>query len=166
MLATPNGQETHKRNLHASEGAQRIPRRVANIQPGAIPAHADEHKRMQRQQIGNEHITTPRANHVPIEERTHGAPKHGAILDRLDPQEEGEDEQENSNGLVVVATGHGARNVSGRDAHEGGGEEASRRRVDHLRREQVRGQGGETGEGGREENANVADVDGEREEAQ
>lgn len=121
---------------------------------------------MQWQQIGDEDVTTPRRHHVSVEERGQGTPEHGAILDSLDPEEEGEDEQEDGNGLVVVATGHGSRDVAWCDAHEGGGEETRRGRIDHLIREEIGCERCEARESGSEEDANVTDVYGHGEGAE
>jgi hypothetical protein len=103
VLATPDGQETDKRNLHARKRAERIPRSIADIKPRAIPSHANQYKSVQRQQVSNEDITAPRRHHVTVEERGQRAPEHGSILDCLDPQEEGKDQQKDGNGLVVIA---------------------------------------------------------------
>lgn len=132
MLTAANRQESDERNLHTRQRPQRIPRRIAHIQPRAIPSHADQHESVQRQQIRNEDVSTPGRHHVTVEQSRARAPKHGAILDGLDPQEEGEDEQKDGNGLVIVAPGHGARDVAGRDAHEGGRKETGRGRSDHF----------------------------------
>lgn len=88
------------------------------------------------------------------------------MLDTLDPEVEGEDEQEDGDGLVVVAAGHGTRDVARSDAHEDCGKQAGRRRVGHLRRQEIAGKGRQAGAGGGEQDANVADVDGEGEEAE
>jgi len=104
VLTTPYGQEADERNLHTGKRAKRIPRCIADIKPWAVPAHADQNKGMQRQQVGNEHISTPSRYHVSIEQRGQRAPEHGSILNSLDPQEEGEYKQEDGYGFVVVAS--------------------------------------------------------------
>jgi hypothetical protein len=166
VLATADGQEANEGDLHTCERTECIPRSVADVEPRAVPAHADQDESVQRQQVGDEDVSTPGRDHVSVEQRSHCAPEHGAELDRLDPQVEGEDEQEDGNGLVVVAAGHGARDVAGCDAHESGGEEAGRGRRNHLRRQEIGRECGEAREGGREEDANVANVDGHGEGAQ
>ena len=103
MLAGLDRQETHKRNLHAGQGSQGIPGRVRNIQPGAIASHADKDKGVEGEKAGNEGITTPRGNHITVEQSTESPPKHRPLLQSLDPQIKGKDEKENSNGFVVVA---------------------------------------------------------------
>lgn len=166
MVTALNRQEAHKRNLHARQSPQRIPRRIAHIQPRAEPAHADQDESVQRQQIRNEHISTPGRNHVPIKQRRQRTPHNTALLDRLDPQIKREDEQEDGNGFIIIGARHAARDVARRDAHENGGEQARGGRVHHLGGEEVGREGGEAGEGGREQDADVADVDGHGEGAQ
>lgn len=63
---------------------------------------------MERQQTSDESITTPRCDHVAVEESAEGTPEHRSKLQCLDPEIECKDEQENGNGLVIVATGHGS----------------------------------------------------------
>ena len=114
---------------------------------------------MEGQQAGDEGVATPGGDHVAIEEGTEGAPQHGAELEGLDPEVEGEDEEEDGDGLIVVAAGNRARNVARGDAHEDGGKEAGRRRGGHLVGEEVGGDGSQAREGRGQEDADVADVD-------
>ena len=93
---------------------------------------------MERNQVRDENISTPSGDHVPIEQGSQGSPHDRTVLDSLDPQEEGEDKQENGNGLVVVASGDGSRDITGRDAHECRSEETSRGRSGHLAGKEVR----------------------------
>lgn len=118
MLATPNGQETNEGNLHASQRSQGVPSRVADIKPRAETTHADQHKGVQREQVCNENVSTPCADHVTVEESRQASPHNASNLDGLDPQVEGEDQEENGNGFVVVAAGDGSRDISRRNAHE------------------------------------------------
>ena len=85
MLTATNGQETDEGNLHARKCAQRIPRSIADVKTRAVPPHADQHECVQRQQVGNEDITTPRRHHVSVEQRRERTPEHRPVLDRLDP---------------------------------------------------------------------------------
>lgn len=121
---------------------------------------------MQRQQVSDEDVSTPRRHHVSVEQGRQSAPEHGSVLDRLDPQEKGKDKQEDGNGLVVVTSCDGSRNVAGRDAHEGGREQTSRGRRDHLGCQEIRGERREAREGGCQEDTYVANVDGEGESAE
>lgn len=118
---------------------------------------------MQGKQTGNEGIASPGGHHVAVEEGAESSPEHRAKLQRLDPEVEGKDEQEYSNGFVVVAASHRARDVARRNPHEGGSEEASRRGRRHLICQKIGGNGSETGEARRKEDADIPDIhrDGE-----
>jgi hypothetical protein len=61
---------------------------------------------MQRQQIGDEHVTTPRRHHVSVEQCGQRSPHGRSILQTLNPEEERKNQQEDGNGLVVVTTSH------------------------------------------------------------
>lgn len=124
MLASANGQEANERNLHARQRPQRIPRGVCDIEAQAEPSHTDENKSVERNEAGNEGIAAPGGDHVAVEERTKGTPKDGAQLQGLDPEEEGEDEEENGDSFVIIGTSNGTRDVSRGNAHKSGGEEA------------------------------------------
>lgn len=163
MLASLDRQEADKGNLHAGKGSKGIPGGIADVETVAVAAHANKDKGVKGKDTGDEGITTPRGHHVPVEERAKGAPEHGTKLQRLDPQEEGKDEEENGDSLVVVAACDRSRDVAGGDAHESGGKKASRRRGGHFIRKEVCGEGRQAREGGREEDANVANVDGDGE---
>ena len=163
MLAGLNRQEPDKGNLHAGQGSKSIPRRVADVEAVAVAAHADEDKGVQGKDAGDEGVAAPRSHHVSVEESAESAPEHGAKLESLDPEIEGEDEKENGDGLIVVAARDGSRDVAGGNAHEGRGEETGRRRGGHLVGKEIGGKGRQAGEGGREEHANVSNVDGDSE---
>ena len=107
MLATPDGQETNERNLHASQRSKSVPSGVADVQPRAETAHANQHEGVQRQQVGNENVSTPCADHVSVEESREASPHNASDLDGLDPQVEGEDQEENGDSFVVVAASDG-----------------------------------------------------------
>lgn len=85
MLAASDGQETHEGNLHASKRTERIPRGIADIETRAVASHADEHESVQRQQVGNENVSTPSGDHVAVEERTERTPESRSVLQSLDP---------------------------------------------------------------------------------
>jgi hypothetical protein len=125
VLATPDGQETNEWNLHAGQRSEGVPSRVADVQPGAESTHADQDEGVQRQQVCDEDVSTPCADHVSVEERSQATPHNASNLDGLDPEVEGEDQEEDGNGLVVVAAGDGTRDVARRNAHEDGGEQTS-----------------------------------------
>lgn len=166
VLRTANGQETNEGNLHTRKRAECIPRSVADVEPGAVASHADQHEGVQRQQVGDEDISTPCGDHVAVEQRGQRAPEHGTLLDSLDPQVEGEDEEEDGDSLVVVATSNRTRDVTGGDTHEGCGEQASGGGGDHLGGQEVGRERGKTRESWGEEHADVTNVDGEGEGAE
>lgn len=58
---------------------------------------------MEGQKAGNKGVASPGGNHVAIEEGTESTPQHGTLLQCLDPEIEGEDEQEDRNSFIVVA---------------------------------------------------------------
>jgi hypothetical protein len=159
MVTTPDRQEPHERDLHARKCPKSIPSRVAHIQPRTEPSHANQHKRVQRQQVRDEDVASPCANHVSIEQRGQRSPHHTANLHSLDPQVESEDQQEDGNSLVIVASCHRAGDVSWRYPHENRCEQTRGWTCAHLFSEEVCCEGCEAGEGGRKEHAYVADVD-------
>ena len=166
MITVADGQETDKGNLHARKRAERVPGRVADVQTRAVSAHAQQNKDVQRKQVGDEDVTTPGRDHVSVEESSEGTPHDGTLLDTLDPQVEGEDEEEDGNGFVVVTASHGTRDVTGGNAHEDGSKEAGRGRVGHLRGQEVTGKGSQARAGGSQHDADVADIDGEGKKAE
>lgn len=139
MLARLDWQEADKGNLHAGQCPQRIPSGIADIEAGAVPAHADENEGMHGEETGDEGVSTPRRHHVSVKQCAEGSPKHGAQLERLDPQIKGEDEKEDGNGFVVVAAGDGSRDVTRRNAHEDSSQETRRWRCSHLVSQQICG---------------------------
>lgn len=166
MVAVADGQETNKGNLHARKRAERVPSGVADVQTRAVSAHAQQDKDVQREQVGDEDVTTPCRDHVSVEEGSKGTPHDGTLLDTLDPQVEGEDEEEDGNGFVVVTASNRTRDVTGGNAHEDGGKETGRGRVGHLRGQEVTGKGSQARAGGSQHDADVADVDREGEKAE
>ena len=108
MVAASHRQEPNEGNLHTSKRAQSIPGSIADIQPRAEPSHANQYERMQRQQVRDEDISTPRADHVSVKQRAKSSPHHTAFFYCLDPQIEREDEQEDGDCLIVIAPSHGS----------------------------------------------------------
>ena len=161
VLARLDWQESDKRNLHARQSAQSIPSRVRNVETVAETTHADEDEGVDGEQASNKGIATPGSHHVTVVESAESAPEHGTLLERLDPEVEGEDKQEDGNGLVIVAASHRARDVARRDTHEDGGKETSRRVGGQLIGQEIGGIGGKAREGRSEKNANVANIDGD-----
>lgn len=125
MFTASDGKEPDERNLHACQSTEGVPSGVADVQPGAETTHADQNERMQRQKVGDEHVSAPSADHVTVEERSEATPHDASNLDGLDPQVEGEDQQEDGNCLVVVAASDRSRDVSWSNAHEDSREQTS-----------------------------------------
>lgn len=103
MLATANWQKTDERNLHAGQRAECVPTAVADVESRAVSSHADQDKDVERDQVGDENVSAPSRNHVAVEQGTQCTPECGSELHSLDPQIERKDEQENGNGLIVIA---------------------------------------------------------------
>ena len=125
MLAGFHGEKANKRNLHACKSTESIPSSIAHVETVAKSAHADQNKRMERKNTGNECIATPRSDHVSVKQSTQSTPQHGTELERFDPKVEGEHEEEDGNCLVIVTSGDGSGDVAWSNAHESSGEKAS-----------------------------------------
>lgn len=90
MLAGLDRQKANKRNLHTSNCPESIPSSIANVKTGAVSSHTNQNERMHRQETGDEGVTTPGRHHVSVKESAYSAPEHGAELQGLDPEIEGE----------------------------------------------------------------------------
>jgi len=102
VLGRPHGLESDEGDLHTCERADRIERRVGDIQTLGEAAHEHEHECMERDHVGDEHVSTPGSDHVKVEEGGKSAKEHGAITHSTHPQVERKEEEENRDGLVVV----------------------------------------------------------------
>ena len=91
MVTASNGQEPYEWHLHARQRSQCVPRCVAHVYPWAESSHANEDEDVQWQQVRNEHIPTPSADHVSIEQRTQSCPHDAALLYSFNPEVESED---------------------------------------------------------------------------
>lgn len=80
---------------------------------------------MQRDEVDDEDVATPRRDHVEVGQGSSGGPHDRACFDRLDPQEVGEEKSKDCDPFVVVRTGYGARDVSRDDGYETRSEEGS-----------------------------------------
>lgn len=112
MITASDRQEANEWNLHASKCAQSIPCCIAHVQSWTKSAHADQYESMQGEQIGDENVSTPRADHVSIEQGTESSPHNAALLHSFDPQVEGKHQQKDGNGLIIVAAGYTSADVS------------------------------------------------------
>jgi hypothetical protein len=125
VFTTPDGQESNEGDLHAGQRSQGVPSGVADVESRAETTHADQHKGVQRQQVCDEDVSTPCADHVTVEEGGKTSPHNASDLDGLDPEVEGEDQEEDGNCLVVVTASDGSRDITGCDAHEYSREQTS-----------------------------------------
>jgi hypothetical protein len=120
MFTGTNGKEPNERNLHRSKRPNNIPRRIRDINLVAKPAHQDEHKRMQRNHIGDEDVSAPCCDHPSVKEGREHAPECGTLLDGADPEVEGVHEKEDGDGFVVVGAGDGSGDVAWCEGGESG----------------------------------------------
>lgn len=127
MVAVPNRQEPDKWNLHAGQSSQGIPRIIADIQARAVPSHTDKDDNMERDKVGDEDISAPSRNHVSVGQRGQCSPHDRAILDRLNPEVEGKDKEEDCNSFIVVAACDRTGNIARDNSHKSRGEETGRR---------------------------------------
>jgi hypothetical protein len=118
---------------------------------------------VQGKKAGDEGITSPGRNHVPVEKSAESSPQHVTLLQRLDPEVKGEDKQENCNGFVVVAAGNRTRDVARGNSHKQGSQETSRIVGGHLIGKEIGSDGGKTGESWRKEDADIPDIHRDRE---
>lgn len=121
---------------------------------------------MDGDQVIDEGITTPGCGHPVIGKSTQSSPHDGALLESLDPKEKGKYQQENGDGLIVVATSDGSRDVTRGNAHEGSGQKTGRVRGGQLIGQPVRRKSSETGEAGGEKNTDISNIDGNGQETE
>src|SRR4051794_11398269 len=103
MLTATDWQEAHKGDLHACQCAKRKPSCIADVQSRAVSPHADQNEYVQRNQVRDEDIASPRRDHVSIEQSAEATPEGGSQLDSFNPQVEGEYQEENSDSFVIIA---------------------------------------------------------------
>ena len=108
-------------------------------------------------EVDEEDVSAPRGDHVEVGHGAEGCPVDVPGLDTLDPEVVGEQHAEDGDALIVVAARHGAGDVSGDDGDHSGRRESGPDTV-QLRREEVRHDGGQRGEEGGEEHANLPDI--------
>lgn len=159
MIAVPNRQEPDKWNLHAGESPQSKPCTIADVHARAVSSHANKDEDMQRDEVGDEDISTPRRNHVSIEQRRQRTPHDRTILDCLDPEEEGEHQKENGNGFVVVAASNRTGDITRDNPHESSGEETGRGRRGHLTSQEIHRKRRQARERRCKKHTDIADID-------
>jgi hypothetical protein len=67
MFTTSDRQESYERDLHACQRAKSIPGAIADIYSWTKASHANQHKYVKRNQIGNEDVSSPSRNHISVE---------------------------------------------------------------------------------------------------
>ena len=68
---------------------------------------------MQRDEIDEKYVASPRRHHVEIGEGAGAGPVDGARLDGFDPEGVSEEHAEDGDTLVVIRTGYGTGDVAG-----------------------------------------------------
>lgn len=124
-LGCTNGEELDERDLHGCDCAEHIPARVGDIDAVVVTAHEDKDKDVQGKHVSDEDVSTPGGNHPAIEERSDGTPEGRSGLQRPDPSEESDHEEEDGNSLVIVGSSNRTGDVSGNDTDEGRGKQTS-----------------------------------------
>ncbi|KAH3668312.1 hypothetical protein OGAPHI_002066 [Ogataea philodendri] len=116
-------QEPDKRNLHGHQGSQRVPCAVGCVDFVVEPAHQQEDEHVQRNDVGDEDVSTPSTDHVEVEDGGQRAVEHRTCVDGLDPEEERDQQQGDCNCLVIIRSGNRSRDVTWGDSHEHGTEQ-------------------------------------------
>ena len=131
--------EAHERNLHGEDRSEDVEGGVGDVQAVRVAAlgsdgesvltDEDHDHDVDRDQIDDEHVTSPGGHHVKVAQCAARRDQQRARIDRLGvrsktgghlhPEIEGEQHREDGGGLVIVTTGHGARDVRGNQTHEG-----------------------------------------------
>lgn len=155
-----NRLEADERDLHGEDGTESVDDRVGDVDLVGEAAGDHEREHVKRNQVDEEHVATPRGDHVEVGERASGRPQHAAGLHRTNPQPVGQEHAENGNAFVIVRASDRARNVAGHDRNETGSDQAGAG-VFELFGEQVGDDCCKRGEERREEHANVANVHGD-----
>ena len=78
----------------------------------------DHQDHINRDDVDDEHITSPRRNHVEITQRTAGRDEQRACIDTLHPQIEGEDHSKDGNSFVIIRAAHRSRNIGRNDTNK------------------------------------------------
>lgn len=166
MLGRSDWQETDEWNLHTGQRAESVPSAVSDVNARAKPTHQDQHEDVQRDQVGNEDVASPRGHHVSVKQGTERTPERRTELHGFDPEVESEYQQENSNRLIVITPRHRSRDISRRDTHKDGRQQTRARGRAHFIGKEVCSEGGQPRESWCEKHADIADVDGDGEGAE
>lgn len=162
MLPRLNMLEADEADLHPEQHSEHIGAVVGDIEPLRVPPSDEQHEHIEREEIDDEHVASPRGDHVEVPECGGERPGERSRVDGAHEEVEGEQQREDGDALVVVGAGDGAGDVPRADGDERGGDEP-RPGVPDLAAEGVCDERGVGGEEGRGEDAYLADVDGEGE---
>lgn len=147
MVTGADRQEVDEGNLHSAQQSDNVPGGVCNVNSTAISSSKAKDESVQGDQVGNESIATPGRGHPVVEESAQRSPHHRSLLNGLDPEEEGKDQQEDGNGLVIITASHRPGDIAWGNTHEDSSQKTSRLGLRHLIGEEVGGQGSEAGKG-------------------
>ncbi len=117
VLRCTHGLKADEWHLHRGESTNRVPAGVGDIEPRRKAAHEDKHEGVQRDHICNEDVSSPRCDHVEVEDGSNGAVERRTMLHGTDPAPEGEHEEEDGDGFVVVGSGDGTGDIAGYNTH-------------------------------------------------
>lgn len=104
--------ETDKSDLHSKDGTNNVERRVSNVELVAVAASEQEGQGVQGDQVDDEHVTTPSADHVEVGQRADDGPVQRTSIHRLDPSVEGQNQRKNGDTFVIEWTGNWTRDVA------------------------------------------------------
>lgn len=118
MLWACHRLKANKRNLHRQYGSQAIQNAVRHI--NAMRKTASHHQRnhMQRYQIDEKHVATPRRHHVEICQSRQQTIADRAGLHRFHPQKVCQKHAKDGNAFVVIWTGYRAAYIARYDWDE------------------------------------------------
>lgn len=113
---------------------------------------------MQWDDVSDEHVTTPSGDHVEVEQSSGSGVQDGTGLLGLDPEHEGDHQQSDGDGFVIVGTGNGSGDITWDNSHERSSQQTSAGVLDLLG-EVVGGPSGDTSETWSEQDTDVSDID-------
>lgn len=112
MFTRSYGKEPDERYLHRRQRSNHIPRRIRDINLVIKPSHQDEHKRMQRDHVGDKDVTAPGGDHPAVKDGGEHTVESGTLLDGADPEVECVHEEEDGDGFVVIRASDGSGDVA------------------------------------------------------
>lgn len=98
--------ETDESDLHSKNGTNNVESWVSNVELVAVATSEQESQNVQRNQVNDEHVTTPRADHVEVGQGADDGPVQRTSIHRLDPGVEGQNQRKNGNTFVIKWAGN------------------------------------------------------------